>query len=57
MTSEQPDGGQGFGGSLGFDEALRALGEALATHPEAAQAVWMRFAGDCMSAGAAATTR
>ena len=53
MTNEQPNGGQGFGGGLGFDEALRELGEALARHPEAAEKTWMRFAGDCMSAGAA----
>ena len=53
MSGSQPDEGHGFGGSFGFDEALRELGEALATHPQAAQAVWMRFASDCMSAGAA----
>jgi polyhydroxyalkanoate synthase subunit PhaC len=53
VSNEQPNGGQGFGGGLGFDEALRDLGEALATHPEAAEKTWMRFAGDCMSAGAA----
>lgn len=53
MSNEQPNGGQGFGGGLGFDEALRELGEGLATHPQAAEKVWMRFASDCMSAGAA----
>jgi polyhydroxyalkanoate synthase len=53
VSNEQPNGGHGFGGGLGFDEALRELGEALASHPEAAEKTWMRFANDCMSAGAA----
>ncbi len=53
MSGERPDGGHGFGGSFGFDEALRALGEALVSHPQAAEAVWIRFASDCMTAGAA----
>ena len=53
MSNEQPNGGHGFGGGLGFDKALRELGEALASHPEAAEKTWMRFANDCMSAGAA----
>ena len=53
MSGERPDGGHGFGGSFGFDEALRALGEALVRHPQAAEAVWIRFASDCMTAGAA----
>jgi polyhydroxyalkanoate synthase subunit PhaC len=52
VSSGRPDGGNGFGG-LGFDEALRELGEALAAHPDAAERAWTRFAGDCMSAGVA----
>ena len=40
-------------GALGFDRALQQLGEALATRPEAAAAVWQRFASDCMAAGIA----
>jgi poly[(R)-3-hydroxyalkanoate] polymerase subunit PhaC len=53
VSGEVPDGGHGYGGTLGFDDALREMGEALAAHPEAAEAVWMRFASDCMAAGAA----
>ena len=41
------------GGAMGFDSALRELGEALAAHPKAATAAWQRFADDCMAAGAA----
>jgi polyhydroxyalkanoate synthase subunit PhaC len=52
VSEERPDG-YGFGGGLGFDEALRELGEALASHPQAAEKAWTRFANDCMSAGAA----
>jgi len=40
-------------GLLGFDRALQQLGEALAERPEAAAAVWQRFAADCMAAGVA----
>ena len=43
-------------GALGFDQALRQLGEALAEHPDAAQRVWQRFADDCMAAGIATMT-
>ncbi len=43
-------------GALGFDRALQQLGEALATRPEAAAAVWQRFASDCMAAGIATMT-
>ena len=53
MSGERPDGGYGFGGALGFDKALRDLGEALAARPGAAEEVWTRFASDCMSAGVA----
>jgi polyhydroxyalkanoate synthase len=53
VSGERPDEGHGFGGTFGFDEALRALGEGLVSHPQAAEAVWMQFAGDCMAAGAA----
>ena len=57
MSGERPDGGHGFGPTLGFEEALRDLGQALAAHPAAAEAVWMRFASDCMSAGVATMTK
>ncbi len=40
-------------GALGFDQALRELGEALASRPEAASALWKRFADDCLAAGVA----
>jgi polyhydroxyalkanoate synthase len=40
-------------GALGFDQALRELGEALASRPEAATAVWKRFADDSLAAGVA----
>jgi polyhydroxyalkanoate synthase subunit PhaC len=53
VSGKRPDGGYGFGGNLGFDKALRDLGEALSARPGAAQEVWMRFASDCMSAGVA----
>jgi polyhydroxyalkanoate synthase subunit PhaC len=53
VNGERRDGGHGFGGGMGFETALRELGEALASHPEAAEKTWMRFASDCMSAGAA----
>jgi polyhydroxyalkanoate synthase subunit PhaC len=53
VSGERPDGGYGFGGNLGFDKALRDLGEALAARPGAAEEVWIRFASDCMSAGVA----
>jgi polyhydroxyalkanoate synthase len=43
-------------GALGFDDALRELGEALATRPEAAGALWKRFADDCLAAGVATMT-
>jgi polyhydroxyalkanoate synthase subunit PhaC len=52
MTSPGTDGGFG-GGALGFDAALRELGQALAAKPEAALGAWQRFATDCMTAGIA----
>ena len=40
-------------GALGFDQALRQLGEALTARPEAASEVWKRFADDSLAAGVA----
>ena len=43
-------------GGLGFDAALRELADALAARPQAATAIWERFARDCMTAGIATVT-